>query len=51
LLGDPADDLGARRIGQPRQFVQVFGEMLNVLGALAGCADQNGAFDRRLDGD
>ena len=50
LVG-PADDLGARRVGEPVELVQVLVHPTRVLGPLARGADEKGALDGWLDVD
>jgi len=50
LVG-PAHHLGARRVGEPAELVEVVVHLGRVRGALARRADQEGALDRRLDVD
>jgi hypothetical protein len=51
LLGQPTDDQRARGIRQAGQLVEVLGEMVGIVAPLARRTNQDGALDRRLDGD
>jgi len=45
----PSDHLGARRVGEAGQLVEMLVEVRGVGGSLAGGAHQEGAFGRGMD--
>jgi hypothetical protein len=51
LLGDLADDVGARRVGEPFELAQVLVEQLEGSRALRRRADEQRAIGGRGDGD
>jgi hypothetical protein len=51
LLGERADDLGARRVGEALELAQVFVERLARARALERRANEERPLDRRGDGD
>ena len=45
LNRDPADDIGACRVHQPGEFIEVLVDQLHVPGSLARCGDEQRALD------